>query len=384
MRHPDPDAPVRRARGFTLIELLVVIAIIAVLIALLLPAVQAAREAARRSQCVNNLKQIGLALHNYHQASDCFPSGALVIYSKTNGVNQNNWSFSAHARMLANIEQQALYNATNFSLAAINDGVDGNAGTYANSTVTGTRLSVFLCPSSPPPGWQFEGGAPLNVFTAPGNNYFASCGSTFEFSGAGLGGIFSPPNGVFQYDGVGGSAIRIRDVADGTSNTIAFGEWQTGDGLQSIVTIPSDIIFVGGFPLGVSRPGPTMAAANDPTWMQNFQTWLNSCQAAAPKSGRTNQTSDLGRCWAFGLNATTLGNVLLPPNPKYPNCSSVSQTSNAIQNPGMWGLSSFHPGGANILMCDGSVKFLKDSTNMVTVWAIGSRNQGEVVSADSY
>src|SRR5690349_23455991 len=106
----------RRRDGFTLIELLVVIAIIAVLIALLLPAVQAAREAARRAQCVNNLKQVGLGLHNYHQTNDCFPSGALTIFSPVNGVNQNNWSFSAHARLLANMEQQALYNAANFSV----------------------------------------------------------------------------------------------------------------------------------------------------------------------------------------------------------------------------------------------------------------------------
>src|ERR1700743_2973220 len=103
-----------RRSGFTLIELLVVIAIIAVLIALLLPAVQAAREAARRAQCVNNLKQIGLGLHNYHSANDCFPPGGLMTSNGDGSIRPENGSFSAHARMLGSLEQQALYNSANF------------------------------------------------------------------------------------------------------------------------------------------------------------------------------------------------------------------------------------------------------------------------------
>src|SRR3954452_21454853 len=137
-------------RGFTLIELLVVIAIIAVLIALLLPAVQAAREAARRASCVNNLKQIGLGLHNYHQANDCFPSGGLKTYSPNNNPTlPANTSWSAQSRLLPSLEQQSLYNAANFSI-----GVDANNDkwqTAMNSTVSITRLSVFLCPSDTPP-----------------------------------------------------------------------------------------------------------------------------------------------------------------------------------------------------------------------------------------
>jgi prepilin-type N-terminal cleavage/methylation domain-containing protein/prepilin-type processing-associated H-X9-DG protein len=330
--------------GFTLIELLVVIAIIAVLIALLLPAVQAAREAARRMQCVNNLKQIGLGLHNYHQTNNSFPPGAVAWLDNAMTAMGNNYSASAHARLLPNIEQQALYNGMNWNLSVINLARDN--GTAANSTVTATRLAVFLCPSNTPPGWAFEGSGPLAIFTAPGNCYFASMGSSLEFSGDQTGG---PPNGPFMYDG---PAVGIAAIADGTSNTIAFGEWKTGDGNQNVVTIPTDTIFLGSYPAGTGRNNGTLVMPNS-VLAASLLPWANRCASLAG-TDRTNQTSDLGRCWAFGLNSNTLGNTLLPPNPKYPNCSVVSTSSNAIQNPGIWGMSSAHPGGANVLLCDGS------------------------------
>src|SRR5262249_33083100 len=199
-----------RARGFTLIELLVVIAISAVLIALLLPAVQAAREAARRAQCVNNLKQIGLAMHNYHQTNDCFPPAGLVARNEgTPGQFRLNASFSAQARMLSFTEQAPLYNAANFALNVDQDGYD----VWANISVIRTRLAMYLCPSAFAPAWNMTGTQPLQSNVAPGCNYFASTGSSLEWANASsaqypgvANTVGGPPNGPFI---VGGPAIGI-------------------------------------------------------------------------------------------------------------------------------------------------------------------------------
>jgi prepilin-type processing-associated H-X9-DG protein len=342
--------------------------------------VQAAREAARRAQCVNNLKQIGLALHNYHQTNDCFPPGALVLYTGGNpsGTQNNNWSPSAHVRLLGNLEQQALYNSVNWSVGIVND----TYGTQANATVSITRLSAFLCPSDIPPGFlASNGGAPVSSFIAAGNNYFASLGSTLEFDGSKTGG---PPNGMFQYVGIGGNgSIGLRDVLDGSSNTIAFGEWRVGDGIASLITIPSDIVFVGTYPSGTTRNNGTLNMAN-PTFVAAFPGWIAQCKAALNSAGRTSHTSYLGEFWAFGLFADTMGNVLLPPQTLYPNCTTSTVSGNGLGNPGMATLASRHPGGANILAVDGSVKFLKGSIANPVVWALGSKAQGEVIDASSY
>jgi prepilin-type N-terminal cleavage/methylation domain-containing protein len=201
--------PGTRRCGFTLIELLVVIAIIAVLIALLLPAVQSAREAARRAQCVNNMKQVGLAMHNYHQVNDCFPPG---FYQQRNSANAlvANQDFSALARMLGFLEQQPLYNAANFSISCYNDAV----GEAINSTATRTRILTLLCPSAPLPTFTLFAGASNDLPgspVAPGNNYLASMGSSLEYDASQGGGA---PPGVFMYSPTG-STLGLRDILDG-------------------------------------------------------------------------------------------------------------------------------------------------------------------------
>jgi prepilin-type processing-associated H-X9-DG protein len=315
---------------------------------------------------VNNLKQIGLALHNYHQVNDCFPPGGQPKWSVPNAALVANGDFSPHVRLLPSLEQSALYNSANFSMTCFNDAVGG----AVNSTVTITRLNVFLCPSCPPPGWNAQKIGSVTA-VAPGNNYYACYGSCLEFDRTQTGG---PPNGVFGYSG---SALGIRDVTDGTSNTVAFGEWKVGDGNINLVTIPTDVVLIGQYPPGVSRNTALMAM---PAGAAPFQKWIVTC-AKDILSNRVTATPSLGEDWALGIPGYSMGSLVLAPNPQYPNC--LVSTS-GLDNPGMYNPCSYHAGGANFGFCDGSVKFLKNSISLMTLWGLGSRAQGEVISADSY
>lgn len=366
----------RGRRGFTLIELLVVIAIIAVLIALLLPAVQSAREAARRAQCTNNMKQLGLALHNYHSTNDAFPMTypARTISDRT--LRQSWGTWSVHTLLLPYMEQTQVYNACNFTV--INK--DTGAGAYVNFTGISIRVASFLCPSSPLPIGSQDSGLPNT-----GNNYFASTGASLdwtEWAGS------NAPNGIFRQTGSAefgwmpsGASIGIRDVLDGTSNTIAFGEWRTGDFDSNKLSVPQDIVSRIPWPDG-------NVPTNMPAGANVFTQWLNLCAGAAPSSTsggeawRTNY-SYVGVGWYQGMYGYSFGNTLLPPNPRFPNCRTCTWDGD-LDCPGMYGLSSFHPGGANIAMADGSVRFLKGTTANNIIWSLGSRAQGEVISADSY
>jgi prepilin-type N-terminal cleavage/methylation domain-containing protein/prepilin-type processing-associated H-X9-DG protein len=366
---------IKSQRAFTLIELLVVIAIIAVLIALLLPAVQAAREAARRAQCVNNMKQLGLAMHSYTTTDGAIPTGDLQVRSATTGALLGTGAMSHFARMLAYLEQQPLYNAINFSISAYN----GNdlIGYRANSTVVSTRLNVFLCPSASLPSYTLGSAVML---PATGTSYFGSFGASLNPEDNGVDG--APPNGLFSVC-LQGPAITLAMVTDGLSNTIAFGEWRIGTGNVGVVS-SQDVVFTNPiYYTAGNNPLSNLPAGNQGNMFLNWAAGcaaLNRKQIATP-STRVSTTAVLGVTWAIGNNIYNLGNTVVGPNAvTYPNCSSGS----TLDTPGIYGLSSFHPGGANVTMADGSVRFLKDSTNINTVWALGSRGGGEIVSADSY
>ena len=346
-----------RRRGFTLIELLVVIAIIAVLIALLLPAVQAAREAARRSQCVNNLKQIGLGLHNYHSINDTFPMAASYPGAFDKSIPHGP---SVLVYMLGQIEQQALYNAFNFNIGA----VFGASAAYTamNSTVFNTSVTVYLCPSDPGTGVYLKAA-----------NYVCSVGPQFRYDTGGTAGV-----------GVGMFAIQVawgsRDVTDGMSNTLAFSEALIGDnnagsrnGAERYVNLswPTGTGMLNGFAAGSGMdqvlPGAQATLAS----------YIGSCNAA--RNANSNSTDYGQSFWASGrTHYGPINSTLLTPNSKNADCCAYPAET------AMFAMRSRHSGGVNALFADGSVKFMKDSVNQLTWWSLGSRAGGEVISADAY
>jgi len=379
----------RGRKGFTLIELLVVIAIIAVLISLLLPAVQSAREAARRAQCTNNLKQLGLGLANYESANGSYPAS----YG-TQTWNRENWStwgsWSPQSQLLPYFEQGPVYNAINFSTISQGNPSDLPSGLAAQVTAVTSRISSFICPSNPTIVGTWLGSP------NPGIAYFASVGSSLGWYGSNAGGAES--NGIFMYAGGDvrnndrSAPRKISSVTDGTSNTIAFGEWRIGDFDEFKLSIPQDVVNLRQPMPGVDQWGSPLM--NMPAGAQPFQQWLNMCAGYAPQalkpsgdcSGDTPWCSNiswLGKHWAQGMFGYTLGNVLLAPNPPYPNCRMCSWDGD-LDCHGMYTLSSYHPGGGNVAFADGSVHFLKSSAAMRIVWSLGSRAQGEVLSSDSY
>jgi prepilin-type N-terminal cleavage/methylation domain-containing protein/prepilin-type processing-associated H-X9-DG protein len=367
-----------RSAGFTLIELLVVIAIIGVLVSLLLPAVQSAREAARRAQCTNNLKQIGLALHNYESAVGSFPQGGNAA-PQVPGGGVSDWAgWSSQTMLLPYLEQGPIYNAINFFC----NGRGNGFGEVINSTGSTARVNSFLCPSSTTPSQTWYG----RPFA--GNNYFASAGSSIMW----LGWPADSPNGIFS---VRGPAIGIRDITDGTSNTVAYGEFRTGDYNDSQNSI-QDMVGItwnsAGWACasGLKQPpnrNMDCPCANMPLGADSLMRALNAgaqaWQAGSGGYGTRGQRSWNGRMWHVGQYGHAMGNLLVPPNSQYPYIQFWDSNSD-FDSAGINGLTSFHTGGANVCFADGSVRFLKSSVNWNTLWALGSRNQGEALSSDSY
>jgi prepilin-type N-terminal cleavage/methylation domain-containing protein/prepilin-type processing-associated H-X9-DG protein len=371
-------------RGFTLIELLVVISIIAVLIALLLPAVQSAREAARRAQCTNNLKQLGLALHNYISSTGALPPGidTTVTYPGTAPpYDLAQWTaWSPQALLLPYVEQGPLYNAANFYWNCCFASSQGDA---TNSTIYLTRIAGFLCPSDGLAGQQ-------NI-----NNYLGSIGpSTVSYPVDGnTTGVFRVYNSNYL-----SASVTLASITDGTSNTVAFGEALVGDytktnnyrgnGMSGATDVPT-----------VSGNGTPIIAGNnaesDPKSvllaLQNCNAfWASPSLATCPGYHACDYAGMKqygGKTWALGERGQTLFNTIVPPNSKlYPwracrlsNCLPCAFDGMSFAN-----TNSNHPGGCNFAMTDGSVRFIKDSINMLTYESLGTRAGGEVISADSY
>jgi len=344
-------------RGFTLIELLVVIAIIAVLIALLLPAVQSAREAARRSQCINNLKQMGLAMHNYHQAVGTFPMGNTIGYAYVG--TQTTWgTFSAHALMLPYLEQTPLYNACNFSW-----NVWYGTGSVINATVWNVKVNSFMCPSDAKSGFGTNSTNHLN-------NYYGSYGTGTNPWSNNTNGIFAPEQVSYS----------IASVTDGTSNTISHTEGIVG--CFSVLTIPYRQ-----YVSGVLGTVPCClllydARSNLPAVMGVGQ----KCQQMI-QSGQAGSNNDRGLRWQTGSPGLTLTTIILTPNSStftFSGCRWDCSAGCGVDFGHLFVPSSMHPGGVNTLFADGSVRFVKSSVSQSVWMSLGSKDGGEVVSSDSY
>ena len=358
-----------KRRGFTLIELLVVIAIIAVLIALLLPAVQAAREAARRSQCVNNLKQIGLAIHNYQDINGALPMGSgncgypFPTLTSKQGL-------SSHTAILPQLELSTLYNAINFNQGT--DETNTSSFTAPNVTVILAQVSVFVCPSD-----QYAGEQQTNTYSTATNSYFASVGTTTNLTNTGSAtwpapALMSllPTTGLFAFQ----QSYTFAQAIDGLSNTIAYAESTVGN--------PNAV-------LGKPNIGITgIAAADGAAQQQNAATNLVATNAGIAGcntawSSRTGAIDNQrGKTWFHGSMAFTLIQTVATPNStQWSYCSGANGSGSAAT---FSESDSYHSGGVNVLMGDGSVRFVKSTINQVVWMGLGTKAGGEILSADSY
>lgn len=337
-----------RRRAFTLIELLVCVSIIAILAALLIPAVQSVREAARRARCQNNLRPIGLAIQGYVTDFQCYP-----VCTTNNGVPDPtkgamriiyNGTFSLHVRLLPYLEQRAIYDSVNFSAGTVpleNVGISTQPWMIALDTIQSTaynsQVAVFLCPTDRGP------------FQESGNSYRGNVGvgpdilQWPEYPDSG--------NGLFVEMRVGRPAY----VTDGLSHTVALSERLRGTGRDG-------------------RSAPERDFWPMYTESQTADELLAGCAVMA-RPGTPPVFTTAGRWWFWLGRERTLYSHTQPPNGRIPDCLMT----NAITAPGMVTARSWHPGGVNALMGDGSTRFVLESINMAVWRGLGTRNGGELV-----
>jgi prepilin-type processing-associated H-X9-DG protein len=351
-----------------LIELLVVMFIIGLLISLLLPAVQSAREAAWRSQCTNNLKQIALACHNYESATGAFPMGNVATNVVTDGFGAactQYKKYSAFCYILPYMEQGAGYNAYNFIWPS--DTYPNLAKEAPNWTAGTQVIASYICPSDQPAnpidptrftiavnqGSYGENRGRLENIWRPWIDYkrrvYVKYASTCGWGGG---------DGMFMPE----SVVRVSEVTDGTSNTFLFGEMSRFPGEPASVWMFSNMVDQWTdttWNTSNTAPGSRVTggafvipALNSPPDTSPTSTIINACFANAL------------------LPSDWLNNSQIPGGP----CNTLGQ----------WGFRSFHPGGANFAFADGSVKFVRNSINLVTYRALGTRNLGEIIAADQY
>lgn len=351
---------IRLRRGFTLIELLVVIAIIAILIALLLPAVQQAREAARRTQCRNNLKQLGIALHNSHDTFGMFTANGVAGTTEDVGGRYNQaWlAWSGFAMLLPYIDQAPVYNKINWSYRW-----DSNVAGTVNNDMARTRIPAFLCTSDPGSNVFYTanmGPTSYGISNGPGSNWNMSAvpvGFATLFSGS-----------------------RTSDITDGTSNTLAVseqrvglnrGQWQAGSKPRE----PYYRVVVGS---RLERTANTAGRAwtNSPAHQALINTYYQNCLSMYDAgTGWSGESDEQGRFWAggrvyWGPWITTL----VRPNAG-PSCDlDASTTDMDVKEP-----SSYHVGGVHCLMADGAVRFVSENINQGIWIAVGSRAGNESV-----
>jgi len=357
---------VRVRRAFTLIELLVVIAIIAVLIALLLPAVQAAREAARRAQCVNNLKQMGLGTHNYLSVNNVFPpimGNWNLVAPATPLAGSGTWPIGWAVSILPSMEQAQLYNAVNFS----NGSQDA-----PNTTVTYSKVATYVCPSESINQGPWVASSFINYAACVGGPASISANS----------GVIAPMSATSTsncqcYTNSNVGSFGTQGITDGTSNTAMFSEKLIGIGGS-------------GVPLGSAnskRVTYSVTAAGygaDTGGAGASQIFFSACRSVPGGSVSVGSSMWNGAAWTGSHAGTYRFNAYVHMNT--PN--GLTCTTSGGEDPGNVATaitaSSFHSGGVNVGMADGSVKFLKDSVSPQAWWALGSRNQGEVLSSDAY